>query len=457
MQIERRALAHLEGWYTAHNRKPLVLRGARQVGKTTLIRTFAVMKKKVLIECNFERLPELLSLFKDNDPQQTLLHLAAHFKKTIVPADTILFLDEIQAAPILLSKLRWFAEEMPELGVIAAGSLLEFTLADHTFSMPVGRIQYYHLEPLSFEEFLTAKGLTTLLDYLQQYEWKNTVPTLIHQNLLDQFKEYLLVGGLPAAVATWVETNTFDKVHQVHNDLLATYKDDFSKYNGKLSREYLLEVFNAVPHNLGEKFVLSRINQDYKLPPLKKALQLLTMSKVCHRVHSATANGLPLIAEPSTSFFKMVFIDTGLVNSMLGLQLHTLKKVADLNLIHQGGLSEQVVGQLLRTINPFYVEPNLYYWVRHTKGSNAEIDYMIQHEDQIIPIEVKSGTTGTLKSLHFLMENKKLKRAVRINSDLPTITFVDTKTTQGLHAQYQLFSLPFYLIEQLHRLLQPSP
>ena len=174
----------------------------------------------------------------------------------------VLFIDEIQAAPEILAKLRWFAEDYPELPVVTAGSLLEFTLAEHSFSMPVGRIQYMHIEPLSFEEFLQAIDQTKLYAWLHTFEWGKPVPTAIHQQLMQHFKEYIIVGGLPAAVASWIEERSLSDVNRIHYDLLSTYRDDFAKYAGRVSLSLLEDVLNAIPKMLGNKFVYSRINKD---------------------------------------------------------------------------------------------------------------------------------------------------------------------------------------------------
>ncbi|MCX7121534.1 MAG: AAA family ATPase [Gammaproteobacteria bacterium] len=218
--MHRNALNHLENWLTLQGRQPLVLRGARQVGKTWLVRQFAKTMNLTLIEINFEKRPDRADLFKSNDPQQILLELRSALNQAIDPQKSILFLDEIQVAPLILSKLRWFAEEYAELPVIAAGSLLEFLLHDHIFSMPVGRITYMHLEPLSFEEFLLARDKKMLHDYLQKFNFMNAIPQSTHDDLISLFREYIIVGGLPASVSNWVETKSLQSVSTIQQDLL---------------------------------------------------------------------------------------------------------------------------------------------------------------------------------------------------------------------------------------------
>jgi len=272
--------------------------------------------------------------------------------------------------------------------------------------------------------------------------------------LIKLVKEYLIVGGMPAAVASWVADEVPEKISRVHFDLLATYRDDFSKYSGRLSIERLEEVMSSVPHQLGHRFVYKEANPDITAPPLKQALELLCKGRICHRITSTSANGLPLGAEGDDRFSKVIMLDCGICNTALGLSLHQLTSISDLSIVNRGGMAEQLTGQLLRTLTPSYVPPALYYWQR---GKNdAEVDYIIQHEGQIVPVEVKAGTTGSLKSLHEFMKEKKRTVAVRINSDLPSFGPVNIKESSGTSIEYSLLSIPFYLIGQLHRLIKTA-
>jgi uncharacterized protein len=449
--MSRRALSYLTNWLHSSGRKPMVIRGARQVGKTWLVRELAQHENKQLIELNFEKNPQFYTFFESNDPNVILMQLGAGLSMDIDPKEVILFLDEIQAVPVLLSKLRWFAEDMPELPVLTAGSLLDFVLDKHEFSMPVGRITYMHLAPLTFEEFLDAYGKKQLLLYIQQFSWGQTIPLALHDQLMHLFKEYLVIGGMPAAVYSWVQEASLARVNQIHHDLLASYRDDFSKYAGKLSLSRLEDMLNAIPKMLGEKMVFSRVNKEVPSTTLKSALNLLCQARLAHRVFNTAGNGVPLAAEINEKFFKVILLDIGLVSAMLNLKLDKIYQVDDINFVNSGGLSEQVVGQLLSAIEPYYVAPALYYWVREKKNANAEIDYLLQQGADILPIEVKSGSTGSLKSLHLFMGLKKLPHALRINASTPSEVLVQTKTHDA-SIQYQLYSLPFYLTEQIHRL-----
>lgn len=450
--MKRKYFVFLQEWLKAKDRQPLVIRGARQVGKTWLVRHFAQEQNKRSIELNFEKEPQLATFFKSNDPKQILLNLGSFIGEVIHPHHCLLFLDEIQAVPELLAKLRWFAEDLPELPVIAAGSLLEFVLEKHTFSMPVGRIGYMHMEPLSFEEFLVASNQKGLLDYLEAFQWNTEIPEALHERLMSLFKEYIVIGGMPAAVATWVVDRSLPKVNQVHRNLITTYRDDFAKYSGRIDKERLDEVLIAIPKFLGEKFIYTNVNPEVRSEMIKQAFDLLCKARICNRVTSSHANGIPLGAGLDKKFFKTIFLDVGLCSAALDLTLDQITSVNEITLINSGGIAEQVAGQLLRAAFLPYVEPELYYWLREGKNS-AEIDYIIQHGSDIIPIEVKAGSTGSLKSLHLFMGLKKLSLALRVNSDFPSQTDVQVKDQNGNHVQYTLLSIPFYLLGQAHRLI----
>jgi len=444
----RFALPYLESqWFASQDRKPLIIRGARQVGKTWLARNLAENTGKKLVELNFERDPHLKSLFQSNDSTKILQNLELYFGTSVDPNSCLLFLDEIQEAPEILAKLRWLYEEIPVLPVIAAGSLLEFIIQDHAFSMPVGRVTYMHLEPLSFEEFLHACGHQKLLEYIQTIESPFSIPQVIHEKLQENFRNYLYIGGMPGVVKHWINNQSIENVMITQEDLLATYRDDFFKYKGRIDVERLDKILKAVPKQLGEKFVYARADSSIQAAAGKQILSLFNKARLCHSVESSNANGVPLSAEAKGKAFKEIFLDVGLVNRALGNSFPFSKTVV------QGGISEQVVGQLLRTLTPFYVEPSLFYWQQDKNQSNAEIDYVIEHENRVIPIEVKSGTTGSLKSLHLFMRTKNFTHAIRINDDLPSITPVNIKDIDPKGFSYTLLSIPFYLTGQIHRLL----
>lgn len=450
--MERMASKYLQKWLESSDRKPLIIRGARQVGKTWLVRNLTQLTNKQLIEINLEKDPSYADLFVSNDVKQILLNLSTISNQKIDLNNSLLFIDEIQNSPKLLSKLRWFAEDLPQLPVIAAGSLLDFILSDHSFSIPVGRITYMYLEPLSFEEFLLANNKTSLYEYLKTYNFNFEIPVSIHQQFMMMLKEYILVGGMPAVVLNWIKEQSLNNIHQIQNDLLATYRDDFSKYKGRLATEKLDEVMMAIPKMLGQKFIFTRINPTLQSSSIKAVLELLEKARISYRVQGCAANGIPLAAEIKEKYFKEVFLDVGLCCAALGLNLNQIN-VNEINMINSGGLSEQLVAQILRTVDPFYIEPALYCWHREEHTSNAEIDYIMQHRNKVIPVEVKAGSTGHLKSLHLFVGLKKLLLAVRINSDLPYKTEIKIKDHSNKAWHYTLLSLPFYLTGQIHHLI----
>ncbi len=451
--MKRACMKFLGEWLTSSDRHPLILRGARQVGKTWIVRELAREQGRNLIELNLEERHSFVDHFSTNDPQIILKGLSAALGKPINPKECILFLDEIQAAPELIAKLRWFYEKMPELPVIAAGSLLEFTLANYSMSMPVGRIEYMYLEPMSFEEFLLALDKDQLVAFLKAYQWGEKLPLVIHQDLIHYFKEYIIVGGMPAIVKSWVEKSSLQAVSRGHNKIITTYQDDFPKYGGKLSSDIFGDVLIAIPRSLGQKFVYHRVNPNIQTSPIKKALHLLCRARVSHLIKATAANGIPLAAEIKHRYDKVILLDVGLCSAALDLSLDKLYRIDEIDLINKGGFAEQVVGQLLRTIYPFYKNPALYYWLRTKPGQSAVIDYVIQHKGTVIPIEVKAGSTGRLTSLHQFIHLKKLALGVRINSQLPLKSNIRVKDNKGNIISYELRSLPFYLIGQLHRLL----
>jgi hypothetical protein len=455
--MDRKTIENLHHWHKQSDRKPLIIRGARQVGKTWLVKHFAKQLNLTLLELNFEREQKLRELFLDNDPVKILKKLSVFFSKDIDLKQSLLFLDEIQAAPELLGKLRWFAEEMPELPCIATGSLLDFILDEQVVSVPVGRIQYLHLEPMSFEEFLLAIGQNKLVEYLANYELTDKVPQILHDQLWEHFREYVFIGGLPAAVNNWQQNHSFLAVNEIHQNLLTTYRDDFTKYAKRIPHERLEEVFKAIPVSLGQKFKYSSVNKDVRSELIKNALNLLCKAKVCHKVCACSGSGIPLESSSKENIFKVFFLDVGLVSAACGLTLSNQMKFDELHLLNEGGIAEQVTGQLLRTTFPYFIEPKLHYWTREKSGSEAEIDYLIQDNMRIIPIEVKSGSTGTLRSLHTFMQLKNLNIAVRINADYPSITTVNIKNHASVTINYQLLSIPLYLTQQIHRLLGLLP
>ena len=454
--MERTCMRFLINWLNTDDRLPLVIRGARQVGKTWLVRHLAETQGLRLIEINFDEHKELAYSFVSNNPERILETLAGDLGiEPIDPKMSLLFLDEIQAVPELYAKLRWFAEKMPELAVIAAGSLFEFIFKKHTeeISMPVGRVEFMYLEPFSFEEFLLAQKKALLVRSIHKFSWREGISPVSHKELLRLFKEYIIIGGMPAAVKKWVESKNFFEVSKKHHNILATFKGDFHKYAGRIDPDLIEQTMEQVPLELSKKFVYSKVTREVQVPTIKKAFKLLCKARICHRVISTAANGVPLRDNKNEKFIKALLVDVGLCSALLNLSLESIRSVEELTLINSGGIAEQVVGQLLRTLCPLFMNPELYYWLRHVGTSDAEVDYVVQHGSHVVPIEVKAGETGGLKSLHLFMHLKKLPLAARVYSGFPLKTEVNTKIHDGTPVSYELRSIPFYLVSELHRLL----
>jgi predicted AAA+ superfamily ATPase len=451
--MDRQAAKYLKNWKSKVGRKPLIIRGARQVGKSYLVRAFALESGLTLIELNFEKTPDLSDLFKSNDPSKILKLLEVQCNCEITPATSLLFLDEIQAAPALIPCLRYFFEELPDLHVIAAGSLLEFTLADHSFPMPVGRVDYLFLGPMQFEEFLQAMGEDKLYQFLHEFQFKDDVPQSIHDRLMEFVKLYCLVGGMPEAISVYQKTKSLQQVEEVKRNILSAYTDDFAKYRPRIHYERILKVFRKAPLLIGEKIKYVNIDPHERSKDLSESLHLLSMAHLIHPVVHSACNGIPLGAEVNAKIFKILFLDVGLVSTACGLGFLDYEKEDDLQLVNQGKISEQFVGQYLLDMRPLYAPPELYYWVREQKSASAEVDYVIALGSQIVPVEVKSGKTGTLKSLQIFIKEKNRQVAVRISSQIPSVADVQTSLPGSESTPFQLISIPFYLVGQLERLM----
>jgi predicted AAA+ superfamily ATPase len=450
----RNILKDFNIWKSNSSRKPLVIRGGRQVGKTFLIRLFAKEHFNHLVEINFERDPEISTLFASRDPEKIIRLLELQFNIPIKSGSTLLFLDEIQAVPPVLSTLRYFYEEMPDLHVIAAGSLLEFALEEPAFSMPVGRIEYMHLGPLLFEEFLIAAGKDRLADFLNHLSLGEDIPGPIHNQLLGLLKIFLVAGGMPEAVAVYLKNSSWQQCESIKQSLLLTYQDDFSKYKGRVQHQRLVRVFKKLPMLAGQKFKYVNVDRNERSVDLSRALALLCQARVAYKVFHSSSSGVPLGATIDEKKFKALFLDVGLMSTATGLNLLDYEKAEDVMVVNSGSICEQFIGQQLLYSQQSYREPELYYWAREKKNSSAEVDYVIAEGSAIVPIEVKAGKSGTLKSLHMFLREKSLALGVRFNSDIPSLLTLKTTLPDGQNLNYQLLSLPLYLAGQVRRFIR---
>ena len=418
------------------------------MGKSTLVRLFAEQQGIELVELNFERNPEYGELFRSKDPKAIVANIRLMMNKDLTPEQSLLFLDEIQAAPKVLACLRYFYEEMPNLHVIAAGSLLDFELVAPEFSMPVGRISYMHIYPMSFTEFLRAVGEDALAEYVQQWQIGDEIITPVHEKLMGLLRQNMAVGGMPEAVKAFRESSDYRHCEVVKQDLIATFQDDFAKYARHQDQDLMRLCFRKAPSLIGRKVKYSEISRDMPSQRVAKALTQLNMARVVHKVIRTSANGLPLAAEENTKFFKSLFLDVGLISTMMNVSWQVLQQ--DLMLINQGALAEQWVGQELLNSLDTHQPPHLHYWAREARSSSAEVDYVIEG-DAPVPVEVKAGKTGSLKSLHLFVREKSAPLAIRLNAGLPSIMQIND--SQG-GVGCSLISLPLYMAGQIRRLME---
>ncbi len=400
---------HLKTWVEGVRRKPLLLKGARQIGKTYSVRQLGKSFSS-FVEINFELTPEARTIFeKDLQPERILWELGLLTGITIIPGETLLFLDEVQVAPQVILSLRYFYELMPNLHVIAAGSLVDFAL--EKVGMPVGRVSMLYVYPLSFMEFLAATGNTQFIDVIVK---KKQISDILHDTLLDFLGHYLAIGGMPEAVQSWVETKDPRASYEVQKDLADTYRQDFSKYAKRHQLPCLDILFNQISHFIGNQFKYSEIHGDYKKRELAPCLDLLRRANVVHQITHTVGNGVPLGAEVNLNWFKVIFLDVGITQNLLGLDLPAWFLNPDKNLVNRGAIVESFVGQELLAYASPRCKEELYFWKRESTSSQAEVDYVCQFEQEIIPIEVKSGHGSTLRSMHrFLEEHKASKVGVR--------------------------------------------
>lgn len=449
--MNRAAELFLTEWRDRPGRKPLVLKGARQVGKTWLVEHWGARQFDSVLKVDLERERDLHSLFSQPDPRRLLEELALLKGQSVVPGRSLLFLDEIQACPAALAVLRYFFELIPELHVVAAGSLLDFALREFTHSMPVGRVEFLHLHPLSFEEFLAAVEGPALAEHLNTVSLPQPISEAMHQRFLETLRRYFFIGGMPEAVQTYIERRDLLEVQRVQSALVQTVQDDFAKYGPRRLQDLMRRTYRHVAGNVGRKLKFVHVSRDDRAADVRHALELLVQSRVIHLVHHTSANGLPLGGERDERQFKPLFLDVGLVNRLCGLDL---VGTGELITVNEGALAEQFIGQQMLASAPAFEDPQLFYWAREARNANAEVDFVISRYQDILPVEVKAGTTGTLRSLHQFLGEKQRARGVRFHLRPPAWETVRLPGDTGRTAE--LLSLPLYLAGQLDRFLAES-
>lgn len=398
--MKRELLQKLHDWSKSSTRVPLILRGARQVGKSWLVREFA-KSFETFIEINFETNKTVCQAFVGDISVSALLEkISLYFGKQIIPGKTLLFFDEVQECQEAIQYLRYFKEELPNLHVVAAGSLLDFKI--EKIGMPVGRVEFLYLTPLSFAEFLIACGREDLREYI----WKQEYDLVLDKKIKEYLRTYIWLGGMPEVVYTWITHQEVQACRNVQDRLIIAYREDFVKYAKKQQILYVDKVFSNIPFQLGNKFKYIHVDKEVRSKILKDALHLLQMAGIAHICCHTSAQRLPLAASKDENRFKVFFLDIGLAQRILGITYQDWI-VNEILVENLGAIAEQFVAQEFVAYNSFHEEYELFYWHKESKNSNAEVDFLVVKDSQLIPIEVKAGKTGWLKSLHIYLETHK--------------------------------------------------
>jgi predicted AAA+ superfamily ATPase len=453
----RKSEKTVENWIVNQNRKPLVVRGARQVGKSTLIRNVTRSCRLRLVEVNCEKHPHLDGVFASLNTQKIIDEIESLPGIRPLDSDSVLFLDEVQATPQALAALRYFHEERPEIKVVCAGSLLEFALDKHEFSMPVGRIEFHQVVPMDFEEFLLACGEENLHKLLQTFTM--TQPLSIHQHnrLLELQQLYLFVGGMPEAIGQYVAQRKVSVAREVHESILETYRLDFAKYGLKHDLPRLGQLLDRCASQVSRRIKFTNLLADEQSRTVRRLLNMLIQARLLSTVTHSDANDSPLAAEARPDIFKLLLVDVGLLNALVGATWNQFKNPAGAMNIRDGAVAEQFVGQeLISTLGRGKQELN--YWLRDGKTTNAEVDYVAAVGDVLLPVEVKAGKSGTLRSLRTFCEGKRPKVAFRFDTQLPSIQQIPFDSVAARPNErdltWDLISLPLYACSQLARIFQ---
>ncbi len=431
----------LAQWKDGRIRQPLLIRGARQVGKTHSVTDFGKNAFENTVSVNFEEKPEFSRCFSDFDPKGIIDRISILTGMTIKAGRTLLFLDEIQECPKAITSLRYFLEKMPELHVIGAGSLIEFALHAEKFRMPVGRVQSAYMYPMSFGEFLSAAGEERLQNHLHTVDLQTGMEPVYGTRLEQLLRQHLLVGGMPRVVHAFLNNVSMEELQRLQSGLLRTYTDDFAKYASTAKHKYLKEVYSSAPQMSGRRYKYSHINPDIEAKFLKDALGLLCDARCLYKICHASGAGSPLLATANERKFKIAFLDVGLMQNALGMQ-RSIVLDDPIMQINAGSVAEQYVAQELLACADPYSDKKLHFWAREARGSNAEVDFLVEINGMPIPVEVKAGARGSLKSMRlFLKEYPKAQLGIRYS--MHELSYFD-----------QILSIPLYMVSQTQRLVR---
>jgi predicted AAA+ superfamily ATPase len=413
--MKRQTLDALLDWKTERNRKVLLLRGARQVGKTYIVRELS-KRFEHFVEVNFERNMDIHGFFDQNlEPERICTNLSAYFRVPIIEGDTLLFFDEIQSCPKAIQALRFFYESKPGLHVIAAGSLLEFALSDLS-SWGVGRIRSLYMYPMSFNEFLMANKEDALIEIKKEASAEKPLLPAFHEKLKEYLRYFLIIGGMPEAVKTFIDNRTDMKsVQNVLSAIATSYYDDFAKYKRRSPVLRLREVMNSVVIQAGGKYTYSKAGPLSNPAQAKEALDLLEMAGLVYKIYHSSGQGIPLGSGVNFKKFKCILHDSGILQQIAGLRISDLLVAENTDILNKGSIAEAFVGVEIIKYSQETEKKQLYYWHREKRGSNAEVDYLIEEGTQIVPLEIKSGTTGKMQSMNMFINEKRTSKGIRIS------------------------------------------
>lgn len=430
--MKRKLLNNLIEWKNDKNHKPLVLEGARQVGKTWLMKEFGRTQYKKVAYINFDRNEKMCKVFEtdlDTNRLITAIELDVEFK--ITPEDTLIIFDEIQECPRAITSLKYFNEDAPQYDIIAAGSLLGVA---HHFGtgFPVGKVEFLRLYPLSFTEFLDAMGKEQFVELIEKQDFE--MVKLFNTKFEDLLKQYTYIGGMPEVVQDFVDNKDFKKVRTIQKRILSSYEKDFSKHIPANTVEKVRMLWNSVPTQLAKdnkKFIYNAIKKGARAKEFETALTWLKDAGLIYQVYKITKPGLPIGAYEDLDSFKLFVLDVGLLGALVNLDAKTILDRYEIFQEFKGAMAEQYVLQQFKTIKDLPV----YYWTNET--SRSEVDFVIQVDLKVVPVEVKAATNLKARSLKIYMEQFKPELALRTS-------LADYKKTDNL------IDLPLYVIENLN-------
>lgn len=431
----RKIMRNLIEWKNSKERKPLILRGARQVGKTYIIKQFGKENYEGVAYFNFDYDKELYTLFQNTkNPSRILEQLAFIYGKAIKPEKTLIVFDEIQECPDALNALKYFEEEAKSYHIISAGSLLGIRLS-HT-SFPVGKVDFLDMHPMTFTEFLEADNQKSLVEYMESINKIESIPNIFYDKISEKLKAYFIIGGMPEAVNSWVKEKNMEKVNKIQDNILRAYESDFSKHTSNIEANRISIIWNSIPSQISKenkKFLYQVAKNGARAREYEGAVNWLKDANIVNKIYNVTKPSMPLISYNDLSSFKMYLNDVGLLRKMTDLDSKVIIEGDKLFQEFKGALTENYVLQTLIAIglNPYY----------YTFNNRYEIDFIIQYKNEIIPIEVKSSENRNNASLKIYNERNNPKTRIRFS-------------TRNLNKDENFINIPLFMIEYVKELIE---